>query len=98
MSTLEIVHGWFRKASDDAIFPSGPNQSSAMFCSRNATANVATSITAGECPRSGRKTSRSISIESTSTTAKQRTIPAHTGQPHCEASASANAPAITSWP
>ena len=32
-----------------------------MLWSRNATANVATSITAGECPRSGRKTSRSIS-------------------------------------
>ena len=69
-----------------------------MFCSRNATANVAMSITAGEWPRSGRKTSRSIRIESTSTTAKQRTIPAQTGQPHWEASARAKAPAITSWP
>ena len=39
-------------------------------------------MTAGECPRSGRKTSRSIASESTSTTAKQRTIPAQTGQPH----------------
>ena len=69
-----------------------------MLWSRNATANVATSITAGEWPRRGRKTSRSISIDSTSTAAKQRTMPAHTGQPHCDASASANAPAITSWP
>ena len=31
-----------------------------MFWSRNATANVATSITAGDCVRSGRKTSRSM--------------------------------------
>ena len=98
MSTVEIVHGRFRYASDVAIFPSGPNQSSATLCIRNATANVATSITAGEWPRSGRKTSRSISSESTSTTAKQRRIAAHTGQFHWEAIASANAPAITSWP
>ena len=66
-----------RYASEVAILPSGPNQSSAMLCSRKATANVATSITAGECPRSGRKTSQSIATESASTTAKQRTIPAH---------------------
>ena len=31
-----------------------------MLCSRNATANVVTSITAGDCVRSGRKTARSI--------------------------------------
>ena len=35
-----------------------------MLCSRKATANVATSITAGDCSRSGRKTSRSIASES----------------------------------
>ena len=98
MSTPEIVHGWLRYASDNAILPSEPNQSSAIACSRNATANVATSITAGEWPRSGRKTRCSIATESASTTAKQRTMPAQTGQPHSEASASANAPAITSWP
>ena len=45
-----------------------------MLWSRKATANVATSITAGDCVRSGRKTSRSISAESASTTAKQRRI------------------------
>ena len=61
MSTVEIVHGRFRYASDVAIFPSGPNQSSATLCIRNATANVATSITAGEWPRNGRNTSRSMS-------------------------------------
>ena len=60
MSTFPIVTGRLRYASDDAIFPSDPNQISAMFSSRKATANVATSITAGDCPRSGRKTSRSI--------------------------------------
>ena len=48
MSTPEIVTGRLSEASDDAILPSGPNQSSATLCSRNATANVATSITAGE--------------------------------------------------
>ena len=69
-----------------------------MFWSRKATANVATSITAGDWVRSGRKTSRSIAAERPITTAKQSTIPAQTGQPHCAASASAKAPAITSWP
>ena len=67
-----------------------------MLCSRNATANVATSITAGDWPRSGRKTSRSIASESASTTAKQSRIPPSTGQPHSDASASAYAPAMIS--
>ena len=49
MSTPEIVTGWFSVASDAEIFPSGPNHSNAMLCNRNATANVATSITAGDC-------------------------------------------------
>ena len=98
MSTPEIDHGWLRYASDAAILPSDPNQSSAIDWSRNATAKVATSITAGDCPRSGRNTRWSIATESASTTAKQRMIAAQTGQPHSEASASANAPAITSWP
>ena len=61
MSTFPIVTGRLRYASDDAIFPSDPNQIRAMFSSRKATANVATSMTAGDCPRSGRKTSRSMS-------------------------------------
>jgi hypothetical protein len=38
MSTPETVTGWLSDESDDAIFPSGPNQSSATLCSRNATA------------------------------------------------------------
>ncbi len=61
ISTPAIVTGRLREARDEAIFPSDPNQSSAMFWSKKATANVATSITAGDCVRSGRKTSRSIS-------------------------------------
>ena len=71
---------------------------SAIACRRNATANVATSIVAADCVRSGRKTTRSIAIESAMTTAKQSTMPAHTGQSRSEANASANAPAITSCP
>ena len=69
-----------------------------MLCSRNAIANVATSITAGDWRRSGRNTSRSSSAERASTTAKQKTIPAQTGQFHPDAIASANAPAMISWP
>ena len=98
MSTPAIVHGWFSGPSDVAILPSEPNQMSAMLCSRNATANVATNMTAGDCVRNGRKTRRSISIDSTSTTAKQSTIESQVGRFHCDPSASAKAPAITSWP
>ena len=47
---------------------------SATLWSRNETANVATSITAGVCVRSGRKTVSSIASESPITTAKQATI------------------------
>ncbi len=98
MSTPEITTGRLSGASADAILPSGPNHSNATLCSRYATANVATSITAGDCVRSGRKTSLSITTESASTTAKQSRIPAQLGQFHCDAKASAYAPAITSWP
>ncbi len=69
-----------------------------MLCSRNATANVATSISAGDCVRSGRKTTRSIANDSATTTAKQSAIPTHTGQSRSDAKASANAPAMISWP
>ncbi len=55
-------------------------------------------MVAADCVRRGRKTTRSIAIESAITTAKQRTIPTQTGQSWSEANASANAPAITSWP
>ena len=40
----------------------------------------------------------SIASDSASTTAKQSTIPAQTGQSHSDAIASANAPAMISWP
>ena len=52
-----------------------------MLCSRNEIANVATSITAGDCVRSGRKTASSIASESPITTAKQARIAAHVDQP-----------------
>ena len=84
--------------SDVAVFPSGPNQRSAIDCSRNATAKVAMSMTAADCVRSGRKTTRSIASESASTTAKQSAIPTPTGQSRSDAYASANAPAMISWP
>jgi hypothetical protein len=38
--------------------------------SRKASAKVVTSMTAGVCPRSLRKTARSITVESATTTAK----------------------------
>jgi len=53
---------------------------SATACNRNETAKVVTSITAGEEERSGRKTSRSIASDSATTTAKQATMLAVTGQ------------------
>ena len=57
-----------------------------MLWSRNATANVATSITAGDCVRSGRKTSRSIATESASTTREAEEDPEPSaGQSHCDA-------------
>ena len=89
MSTPEIVHGWFSADSEAAILPSGPNHSSAMLCIRNATANVATSMTAGEWPRSGRNTTQSIATASVTTTAKHKMIPTQTGQPRSYAKASA---------
>ena len=98
MSTPEIITGWFNVASDAEILPSGPNHSNATLCNRNATANVATSITAGEYERNGRNTIRSITSERARTTAKHRTIPTPTGQPCSDANASAYAPAMTSCP
>ena len=98
ISRLPIVTGRLSVTSDAAGFPSGPNHRSAMLWSRKATAKVATSITAGDWSRSGRKTSHSSATESARTTAKQRAMPAQTGQSHWDASASANAPAMISWP
>ena len=56
------------------------------------------SMTAADCPRSGRNTARSIARESARTTAKQSAIPTPTGQSRSEAYASANAPAMISCP
>ena len=96
MSRPPIVTGRLSVASDAAGFAERRRTTGARsLWSRKATAKVATSITAGDCVRSGRKTSRSSASESASTTAKQRTMPAQTGQSHSDASASANAPAMT---
>jgi hypothetical protein len=97
-STLPIDTGRFSSTSDVAVLPSGPNQRSAIDCRRNAMANVAINITAADCARSGRNTTRSIASESASTTAKQSAIPVPTGQSRSEANASANAPAMISCP
>ncbi len=99
MSTPPIVTTWFSAATETAgspIVPSRMSRISATACSRNAIANVVTSITAGDCVRSGRKTAPSIRNESAITTAKQaRTLPA-TGQP--DVNASVYAPAMISCP
>ncbi len=55
-------------------------------------------MTAGDCVRRGRNTSRSIATDRASTTAKQKRMPAHRGQFHCDENASAYAPAMISWP
>ena len=70
--------------------------SSATLWSRNATAKVVTSITAGDCVRSGRKMARSMANESAITTAKHATMLPATGQ--VDVNASVYAPAITSCP
>ena len=98
MSTPPTETGRFSCTSEVAVFPSGPNQRSAIDWSRNATAKVAMSITAADCVRSGRNTTRSIASESASTTAKQSAMPTPTGQSRSDANASANAPAMISWP
>ncbi len=56
------------------------SKSSAIACSTNEIANVVTSMTVGDCSRSGRKTVRSITSESAITTAKQATMLRPTGQ------------------
>ena len=98
-STPPTVTTWFREATETAgspIVPSRMSRISATAWSRNAIANVVTSITAGDCVRSGRKTARSITSESAITTAKQAaTLPA-TGQP--DVNASVYAPAMINCP
>ena len=49
MSTPPTSTGRLSWTSEVAVLPSGPNQSSAIDCSRNATANVAISMTAADC-------------------------------------------------
>jgi hypothetical protein len=56
------------------------------------------SMTAADCVRSGLNTTRSIASDSAKTTAKQSAIPTATGQSRSDANASANAPAMMSWP
>ena len=81
ISTSPTDTGRLSSASDAAVFPSGPNQRSAMLWSRNATAKVAISITAGDCVRSGRKTTRSIASESARTTSEAERDPDGDGPP-----------------
>jgi hypothetical protein len=98
-STPPIETAWFSGASVTAgspIVPSRRSRISATLWSRNATAKVVTSITAGEAVRSGRKTARSRANESAITTAKQAMMLPATGHP--EVKASVYAPAITSCP
>ena len=80
--TPPMSHGAWSCASAPAVLPSDPKASRAMLWRRNATAKVATSITAGECVRNGRKTSLSISTDSASTTPKQKRIESQFGRPH----------------
>ena len=89
-STPHTVTAWLSEATDAAgspIVSSRTSISSATFCSRKATAKVVTSITAGDCVRSGRNTRRSIAVESAITTAKHMTIPVHVGQSACDVNA-----------
>jgi hypothetical protein len=87
-STPPIETAWFRGASATAgspIVPSRMSRISATLWSRNASANVVTSITAGEAVRSGLKTARSIRNESAITTAKQAMMLPATGHPAVKA-------------
>ena len=68
------------EAAGSPIWSSRMSISSATLCSTNAIANVVTSMTVGDCSRSGRKTVRSITSESAITTAKQATMLHTTGQ------------------
>ena len=81
-----------------AILPSGPNLSSAIACSRNATANVVTSIVAGAARRKRAEHRESMSSESAITTPKHVTTLAHSGQPRSLVIAIENAPAMISCP
>ena len=76
-STPANRNDWLRYASDAAgspIWLSRMSISNAMLCRTNEIANVVTSMTVGDCSRSGRKTARSIASESAITTAKHATM------------------------
>ena len=92
ISTSPTETGRFSETSEVAVFPSGPNQRRAIACSRKATANVAISITAGDCARSGRKTTRSMASESSTTTTTQSAIPTAAGQPRSDGEREREAP------
>ena len=98
ISTPKMSQGALSCASEPTFFDSGPNFSNAMFWSRNATANVATSITVGELVRSGRKTSRSMRTDNTNTTPKQSRIDSQVGRFQTAPYARAKPPAMISCP
>ncbi len=98
-STSCTVIAWFSGAIEAATSPrvlSRRSICSAIAWSTNAIAKVVTSITAGEAPRSGRKTARSIANERTTTTTRQAARLQATRQ--LDVKASVYAPAMITWP
>ena len=99
MSTPPTLIGSLSELIEAATSPSVLSRRStirATAWSRNAIAKVVTSITAGDWPRRGRKTTVSIASESATTTPKHAAMLHGTG--HAEVKASVYAPAMTSWP
>ena len=89
MSRPWTVTTWFSGATDDATSPIVSSRRSIQQRDRlrlNAIANVVTSITAGDCSRSGRKTTRSIAIDIAMTTAKHMRMLHATGHDAVKAS------------
>ena len=83
MSVPPIVTASFSELSDGATWPIVPSRTSTISAtawSMNAIANVVTSITAGDAPRSGRKTTVSIASDSATTTATQVRMLVQVGQ------------------
>ena len=74
------------EAAGSPIWSSRMSISRATLCSTNEIANVVTSMTVGDCSRSGRKTVRSIASESAMTTAKHATMLHSSGQSEVYAS------------
>src|SRR4029079_6485013 len=89
MSVPPIVTASFSELSDGATWPiahARTSTSSATAWSMNAIAKVVTSITAGDAPRSGRKTTVSIASDRATTTATQGRMLVQGGQLDVEAS------------